>query len=154
MPNRVNLNITRVNLKESINEVDKILKDDKFIAASSANIGAVLDYVLGLGYGFGIVARMDQIKFDPPLPEEILKSFKMPAIFLQLEEYTLSSAHLSKDELVFEAGFGPQDFASTLSVPFYAVLQIVVDGKPIAVNFSQPESEWLKREKSRKIFSK
>ena len=113
-----------------------------------------MDYVLALGYGFGIVARTDQIKFDPPLPEEILKSFKMPAIFLQLEEYTLSSAHLSKDELVFEAGFGPQDFASTLSVPFYAVLQIVVDGKPIAVNFSQPESEWLKREKSRKIFSK
>lgn len=134
--------------------IDKILKDDKFIAASSANIGAVLNYVLALGCGFGIVARTDQIKFDPPLPEEILKSFKMPAIFLQLEEYTLSSAHLSKDELVFEAGFGPQDFASTLSVPFYAVLQIVVDGKPIAVNFSQPESEWLKREKSRKIFSK
>ena len=134
--------------------IDKILKDDKFIAASRANIGAVLDYVLALGCGFGIVARTDQIKFDPPLPEEILKSFKIPAIFLQLEEYTLSSAHLSKDELVFEAGFGPQDFASTLSVPFYAVLQIVVDGKPIAVNFSQPESEWLKREKSRKIFSK
>ncbi|WP_298062562.1 hypothetical protein [uncultured Campylobacter sp.] len=32
MPNRVNLNITRVNLKESINEVDKILKDAAKIA--------------------------------------------------------------------------------------------------------------------------
>ena len=51
--------------------IDKILKDDKFIAASSAHIGAVLDYVLALGCGFGIVARTDQIKFDPPLPEEI-----------------------------------------------------------------------------------
>ena len=74
----------------------------------------------------------------------------------ELGNYTLESAFLEDDFLIFEAGFGNENFASTLSVPLSDIIQINLKNQPIFINLSiqeKKDNEEDKRAKSKKIFS-
>ena len=53
-----------------------------------------------------------------------------------LAGYTFESIELDKFKMTFHAGFGPNDFATFVSVDLGAITQIQVENDIIFVNFS------------------
>jgi hypothetical protein len=64
---------------------------------------------------------------------------------------------MDEENLYFEAGFGAENFGSNVTVPLYAIMQILVDDNPIFINLSYPPVKEEKEEdkgleKSMKVF--
>jgi len=112
-----------------------MLQDDEFRAILKNHCFDILEYLFEKEQEFGVLADVKSISFNPPLPEEIYNAFPEFALFL-LQNYTYESAHIEDGKLTFEAGFGPQNFASVVTIPLEAILQIIVDETPIFVNLS------------------
>jgi len=130
------------------------LSDEKFCELTRGYVQGTIELLLEKNCEFGIVTKPQNVEFDPPLPSEIMKGFSAPVILFELANYTLQSAHVQEGKLIFEAGFGAEDFASTLSVECAAILQILIESKPVLANFSLQNSEKQKRERSQSIFKK
>lgn len=134
--------------------IEDILKDKKFISMMKEHVSDCLKYLLDKDMNFSVMANLDFVKFEPTLPKEISDSFKMPAIVFELGGYTLQSAFLDeKEELFgFEAGFGENDFASTVKIPLHSIIQIFIEDNPILINFSisEPKKDLNKK---RRVFS-
>lgn len=132
-----------------------ILKDSAFCDLMKNHAKECLEYLLEKNCGFNIVVNLKNVKFNPELPKEISDNFSNLIMF-ELDNYTLESAFLEDDFLIFEAGFGNENFASTLSVPLSDIIQINLKNQPIFINLSiqeRKENEEDKRAKSKKIFS-
>jgi hypothetical protein len=75
------------------------------------------------------------ISFNPQLPLHLRKNFAEFTLFA-LANYTLQSAYIEKGKLIFEAGFGKENFGSVVSIPIGSILQILIDNTPIFINLS------------------
>lgn len=106
-------------------------KKYKNIVEESATkiIGVLLDS----GVHFSIVCDIKKVEFKPELPPEISSSFKQFSIFV-LAGYTFESAFVEDGYLCFEAGFGPNNFGSNVSVPIGSILNIIVEDNVIFIN--------------------
>ena len=128
--------------------LDEILDDEKFSAMMKRHVFECIEYLLKSDRSFSAMANLDLVKFDPELPECISSTFTAPVIVFTLAGYTFSSAKLTPEELSFEAGFGKENFASVVSFPLGAIVQILVENSPILVNFSIYKSQKNQLEKS------
>ena len=128
--------------------LDEILDDEKFSAMMKEHVFECIEYLLKNDRSFSAMANLDLVKFDPELPEYISSTFTAPVIVFTLAGYTFSSAKLTPEELSFEAGFGKENFASVVSFPLGAIVQILVENSPILVNFSIYKSQKNQLEKS------
>ncbi|MDO5045089.1 hypothetical protein [Campylobacter sp.] len=134
--------------------LEKILDDEKFALLMKMHIYECIDYLFQNNQPFSVMVNLDLVKFTPELPSNISASFKHPVIVFTLDGYTFESAKLTQDELSFEAGFGPDNFASLVSFPLGAIIQILVENSAILVNFSIHKEKDLKNktEKSMSVF--
>jgi len=82
---------------------------------------------------FSILAHTPAINFEPELPENITKQFTDVIIFA-IANYTLQSAHILDENLIFEAGFGEENIGSVVTVPIENIIQITQDEVPLFVN--------------------
>jgi len=89
---------------------------------------------------FGILCKIEDVEFNPALPKDIIAEFRPLTLFF-LAGYTFETAHIKDDCLVFEAGFGVENFGSMVSVPLYSIMQIIVDETPILINLSNQKIE-------------
>ncbi len=128
--------------------LDEILDDERFAAMMKEHVFECVEYLLKNDRSFSAMANLDLVKFNPELPEYIRSTFTAPVIVFTLAGYTFSSAKLTPDELSFEAGFGKENFASVVSFPLGAIVQILVENSPILVNFSIYKSQKNQLEKS------
>ena len=128
--------------------LDEILDDEKFSAMMKEHVFECIEYLLKNDRSFSAMANLDLVKFDPELPEYISSTFTAPVIVFTLAGYTFSSAKLTPEELSFEAGFGKENFASVVSFPLGAIVQILVENSPILVNFSVYKTQKSQLEKS------
>lgn len=128
--------------------LDEILDDEKFSAMMKEHVFECIEYLLKNDRSFSAMANLDLVKFDPELPEYISSTFTAPVIVFTLAGYTFSSAKLTPEELSFEAGFGKENFASIVSFPLGAIVQILVENSPILVNFSVYKTQKSQLEKS------
>jgi hypothetical protein len=128
------------------------MKNEELSEIIADHAAELIDFLLESGVEFSVVCNIQEVSFDPPLPEKIASTFKQFALFL-LSGYALESAELDEDMffLIFEAGFGSENFGSTVSVPTDAILQISVDGTVIFVNLcAQPHYRPKARQNSGK----
>ncbi|WP_169973673.1 MULTISPECIES: hypothetical protein [unclassified Campylobacter] len=134
--------------------LDKILDDEKFALLMKMHVYECIDYLLQNKHPFSVMTNSDLVKFEPELPKSISSTFTSPVILFTLDGYTFSSAKLMQDSLSFEAGFGSDDFASLVSFPLGAVVQILVENSPILINFSihKAKEAKSKTQKSMSIF--
>lgn len=128
--------------------LDEILDDERFAAMMKRHVFECIEYLLKNDRTFSAMANLDLVKFDPELPEYISSTFTAPVIVFTLAGYTFSSAKLTLEELSFEAGFGKENFASIVSFPLGAIVQILVENSPILVNFSVYKTQKSQLEKS------
>ncbi len=136
----------------------KRLLNIRFSQLMNREIYEMLSYLVSEGVDFGILAKVEELKFEPELPSELKEQFSEITYFV-LANYTFESAKLTKNTLQFEAGFGEDNMGSVVSVPLLSIVQILIGNNPILINVAQkieikeltPEKK-DRREKSKNIF--
>jgi hypothetical protein len=89
---------------------------------------------------FGILCKIEDVGFEPSLPEDIVTEFRPLTLFF-LAGYTFETANIEEDYLVFEAGFGAENFGSLVRVPLVSIIQIIVDETPVMINLATKKLE-------------
>lgn len=89
---------------------------------------------------FGILCKVDNVDFDPILPESIASEFRSLTLFF-LAGYTFETARIEDEFLIFEAGFGADNFGSVVSVPLLSIMQVIVDETPLLINLASYKKE-------------
>lgn len=134
--------------------LEKLLNDSEFASMMYRNVYDLLNLLMQKNTQFDILVSTKFVSFTPELPQEIKASFNPSVILFSLAGYSLSSVEISKDEIKFEAGFGPDNFASVVSIPIGAIIRISIDENPILINFAtfSPSDPKTKQERSKQIF--
>lgn len=122
-----------------------MIKDSEFQEMMDTHIKDVLFYLLESDQPFGLLCNLKYVTFDPPLPEDISDLLQEVTLFM-IAGYTFESFEIEDNMLFFEAGFGPQNFGSVVSMPVLAVLQLLVEETPILINMAHPMINIKKKE--------
>lgn len=132
--------------------LETILKNENFIHTMQKHCYEVISHLMEENIEFSIVANTNFIDFDPELPEN-LSVKKNPYVLFTLAGYTFESIKLDKEKICFHAGFGPNDFATFVTVDLGAISQIQIENNVIFVNFSLYKRSIKKQvENSKNIF--
>lgn len=114
-----------------------MVKDREFAEMMEAHIKDMLHYLLDADQPFGLLCSLEHVTFDPPLPEEIASKLPKVTLFM-IAGYTMESFDVEEHALFFEAGFGPENFGSVVTMPILAVMQLLVEETPLLINLAQP----------------
>ncbi len=104
------------------------------------HIEKTIAYLFEKNQEFAIACEIKYVKFEPELPADIKNTFNDTVLFI-LSGYTFETAKLEEGVFYFEAGFGEDNFGSTVAVPLLAVKQLFVGDNPIVLNLAQPEEK-------------
>lgn len=118
--------------------LEKFLEHEKFVVLMRQHVQSTIRLLLAQNIPFSILANTYKSKFEPELPEEIKSSFK-PIISFVLAGYTFESTTIDETKIQFEAGFGPNNIGSVVTIPLDAILQVIVEKTPILINLSIPK---------------
>lgn len=127
--------------------LESVVNDKDFARLMQKHIEETIIYFFEKEQNFGILCKIDAIGFDPSLPANINSEFRPLTLFF-LAGYTFETAKIEKDVLVFEAGFGSENFGSVVTVPLSSIMQIIIDETPVLINLANPEII-LKKEKKK-----
>jgi hypothetical protein len=126
--------------------LQEILNEPAFSEEMKRHIQATVEILLHKGYNFSILTNVNEISFNPPLPNDISATFKPITMFV-LAGYTFESCDIDDYTITFEAGFGAENFGSFVTIPILSVLQIIVDETPILINMSVNNKDTKKEDK-------
>lgn len=126
-----------------------LVSQDGFREMMESHCEEIIAYLFDENIEFSILTSLSNITFDPILPEYITNDFK-PITLFTLAGYTYESSKIIDGVLSFEAGFGRENIGSLVSVPLYAILQIIIENTPIFINLSTPPEKKEKKEDPKK----
>ena len=115
--------------------LNNIIQDAAFAEVMQNNIQEMLIYFFENEKNFGVLCNIEDVSFEPELPEDIASSFHPMTLFF-LAGYTFDTARIVENNLVFEAGFGSDNFGSVTSVPLLSIMQIIIDETPVLINLA------------------
>ena len=113
-----------------------LFQTPEYKALISEHIYNTITYLFDKNQEFAIACEVKHITFMPELPSSLQETFDETVLFI-LSGYTFESASLEKEYFSFEAGFGDENFGSTVTVPLLAIKQIFVGDNPIAMNLAE-----------------
>jgi len=114
-----------------------LFQTSEYKALMEEHINKTIYYLFEKDSEFAIACDIQHITFSPELPSNVLETFKDTVLFM-ISAYSFETAKLEEGYLSFEAGFGENNFGSTVTVPLLAVKQLFVGDNPIVMNFAQP----------------
>lgn len=120
--------------------LDNLIEDRDFAKIMQKNIENLIILLFEKDQNFGILCKIEQISFEPPLPKSISSEFRPMTLFF-LAGYTFDTASIVDDMIVFEAGFGTDNFGSIVTVPLLSIMQIIVDETPLLINLASYKKE-------------
>ncbi len=126
--------------------LDSVIKDKDFAVLMQKNIQELIIHLFNKDQNFGILCNIEDISFDPALPDSISAEFRPMTLFF-LAGYTFDTAKIENNTLIFEAGFGADNFGSFVSVPLLSVMQVIVDETPLLINLSSHKKDTAEVEK-------
>lgn len=118
--------------------IEKLILDPKFMDLKEKQCLEVLSFLLENNYEFGVICEASNVIFNPILPDEILSKINSVTLFM-LAGYSFESAFIENHELHFEAGFGPNNFESSVTIPIESIIQIVLEQSVLFMNVSAGE---------------
>ncbi|MDQ7043571.1 MAG: hypothetical protein Q9M34_08615, partial [Sulfurimonas sp.] len=127
--------------------LENIIDEVGFSKIMQNNIQDVIIHFFEQEQNFGILCKIEEVSFNPTLPESIESEFRPLTLFF-LAGYTFDTARIEDDTLIFEAGFGSDNYGSVVSVPLLSIMQIIIDETPVLINLSVykgPKTEEKKR---------
>ncbi len=113
-----------------------VIKNPEYAKIMQSNIRDILFFLFEQEQNFGILCKIEEVDFDPPLPPNIHAEFRPMTLFF-LAGYTFESSIVEDEYLSFEAGFGAENIGSFVHVPLLSIMQIIIDENPIFINLSQ-----------------
>lgn len=123
--------------------LENLIEDRDFAKIMQKNIENLIILLFEKDQNFGVLCKIEEITFEPALPKEISAEFRPMTLFF-LAGYTFDTATIVEEKLVFEAGFGADNFGSIVSVPLWSIMQIIVDETPLLINLSNYKSKSIK----------
>jgi len=130
--------------------MSKIFDDERYIKSNIEHTKLTIELLKEYENFFSIAVNKEGIEFNPKLPEEIISTFSLFTV-LAIHNYTFETLQTKDDYITIEAGFGKDNIASTLTIPYGAILQIIVDDMIILTN---PTASLTKNFASQKIISR
>ena len=124
-----------------------LFQTPEYKALMQEHIANTIGYLFEKDQEFAIACEIRYIDFNPELPKEIMESFKDTVLFV-LSGYTYESAKLEGEYFSFEAGFGEENFGSTVTMPLLAIKQVFVGEHPIVLNLAHPAPKAEQSKKS------
>lgn len=115
--------------------LENIIDEPRFAQIMKKSIEEIIIHFFEIEQNFGILCKIEEVDFNPELPEDIQSEFRALTLFF-LAGYTFDTARIEDDCLVFEAGFGGENIGSVVTVPLLSIMQIIVDETPIFINLS------------------
>ncbi len=133
--------------------INNIIENIEYKNLVSSQVKDTIKFLLEQKQEFAITANIDALEFNPELPSTTFEQLSKFSLFV-LSNYTYTTIKLDNGFLYFEAGFGSENFGSTVKVPFYSIFQIVVDESILFVNSVATVDKFNKdtKEKSLNIF--
>ncbi|MEA1953645.1 MAG: hypothetical protein U9O24_04585 [Campylobacterota bacterium] len=114
-----------------------LFQTEEYRKIAHDHIDNTIGYLFNKNQEFSIACEIKYIDFSPELPSEIKESFNEVVLFV-LAGFTYESAKLEDGYFSFEAGFGEENFGSTVNIPLLAIKQIFVGDNPIVFNLAKP----------------
>ncbi|MBN2816978.1 MAG: hypothetical protein JXQ67_09865 [Campylobacterales bacterium] len=115
--------------------LENVIQNKNFAKLMQKSIENLIVHFFEEEQNFGILCKIEEISFNPPLPESIDGEFRPLTLFF-LAGYTFETARIEKEMLIFEAGFGSDNFGSVVSVSLLSIMQIIVDETPVLINLA------------------
>jgi len=115
--------------------LEKLVEDREFSKLMKKHIEELVILFFQKEQNFGILCKIEEVSFNPELPDGMYSDFRPLTLFF-LAGYTFETARIEDETLVFEAGFGSDNFGSVVSVPLLSILQIIVDETPLFINIA------------------
>ena len=116
--------------------IQDLLNNNNFIHLMENHSMGLIDFLLENEIEFGVLCNLSEVEFVRKLPDDIFSTFKPLTLFI-IAGYTFQSAFINDDEeLEFEAGFGRDNFGTTVLVPIDSILQILVNETVIYINLT------------------
>lgn len=125
--------------------LDSVINDKEFTQLMQKHMEELIIHFFEKEQNFGILCKIEDAHFEPSLPKDIVSEFRPLTLFF-LAGYTFETAHIQDKHLIFEAGFGSDNFGSLVRVPLISIMQIIVDETPVMINLAtrQPEPKHKK----------
>ena len=118
--------------------LESVINDKDFAYLMQKNIQDTIIHFFEKEQNFGILCKIEDITFNPELPADINAEFRPMTLFF-LAGYTFETARIEENSLVFEAGFGGDNFGSVVSVPLLSIMQVIIDETPVLINLANSE---------------
>ena len=115
--------------------LENVIEDSDFASMMQRNIEEMMLHFFQKEQNFAILCKIEDVIFEPVLPQNINAEFRPLTLFF-LAGYTFETAQIDGDYLIFEAGFGSENFGSLVSVPMLSIMQIIVDETPVLINLA------------------
>lgn len=121
--------------------------DQEFTEIFIEHSKKIINFFIAKKQGFYIIADKAFVKFDPKLPENLSKFFINNYYVFGLEAHSLATANIQKNDLIFEAAFGENDFLSQISISLYGISEIclgknfIVYTRPKIIKVTPPKPE-------------
>jgi len=115
--------------------LENVIQNREFAKLMQQSIENLILHFFAQEQNFGILCKIEEISFNPELPKEIDGEFRPLTLFF-LAGYTFETARIENEMLIFEAGFGSENFGSVVSVPLLSIMQIIVDETPVFINLA------------------
>ena len=125
-------------------------QSEAFRRIEEEHLYRAIAFLLEEGIEFAVAAEVEYVNFDPPLPKSIAENLRPLSLFV-LGGYSFESGSVDETALVFEAGFGAENFGSLLRIPLLAIKQLIVGEYPIAINIAEPRPEAASPETERSM---
>jgi len=119
-----------------------LFQTPEYRALIQEHIEKTIGYLFTKNQEFALACEIKNVHFTPELPLSVQETFQETVLFI-LSGYTFESATLEEGYFSFEAGFGKENFGSTVTVPLLAIKQLFVGDHPIVFNLAKP----VKKEK-------
>jgi hypothetical protein len=120
--------------------LDSIVESEKFALVMKKNIQDMIIFLFEEEQNFGILCRIEDAVFDPELPQDIHENFSDLTLFM-LAGYTFESARIDAGILIFEAGFGNDNFGSVVTISLLSIFQIIIDDRPVLINLASYQTK-------------
>ncbi|NQY23984.1 MAG: hypothetical protein HRT41_08100 [Campylobacteraceae bacterium] len=113
--------------------INNILKDEEYKHLILKQSKETIELLMAKNVEFAVTANLKGLHFEPDLPKSIKSKLANFSLFV-LSNYTYTTISLSDTTMTFEAGFGAENFATIVSVPYISIFQIVIDESIIFIN--------------------
>ena len=120
--------------------LENVIEDSEFASLMQKHMQEMILHFFKKEQNFGILCKIEEVSFEPDLSDDIISEFRPLTLFF-LAGYTFETARIEDNYLVFEAGFGADNFACLVSLPLLSTIQIIVDETPVFINLASYKEE-------------